>query len=67
MCQSRYKLPRELAEFKLLCPAQQKPALLAALLSELAPQGPTIVFAASVSTAHRWDRRGALGHYASGL
>ncbi len=49
----RYTLPRELSEFKVLCPAARKPALLAALLAELAPQGPTIVFTASVAMAHR--------------
>ena len=49
----RYKLPKELSEFKVLCPAARKPALLAALLAELAPQGPTIVFTASVAMAHR--------------
>ncbi len=49
----RYTLPKELSEFKVLCPAARKPALLAALLAELAPQGPTIVFTASVAMAHR--------------
>ena len=49
----RYTLPRELSEFKVLCPAARKPALLAALLAEVAPQGPTIVFTASVAMAHR--------------
>ena len=53
MCCRRYKLPKELSEFKVLCPAARKPAVLAALLAELAPQGPTIVFTASVDMAHR--------------
>ena len=49
----RYQLPKELAEFKVLCPSQRKPLFLAALVSELAPAGPTIIFAASVEMAHR--------------
>lgn len=49
----RYKLPRGLAEFKVVCPAASKPLVLLALLAQLAGQ-PTVVFTASVEAAHRW-------------
>ena len=48
----RHKLPRQLAESKLVCKDAGKPLALLALLAHLAPR-PTIVFAASVQTTHR--------------
>ena len=48
----RYKLPKELSEFKLVCAAIQKPLFLLALLSSLKGQ-PAIVFTASVQATHR--------------
>ena len=50
MC--RYKLPKELSEFKLVCAAVQKPLFLLALLHSLQGQS-TIVFTASVQATHR--------------
>ena len=50
MC--RYKLPKELSEFKLVCAAVQKPLFLLALLHSLQGQS-TIVFTASVEATHR--------------
>ena len=51
MC-CRYKLPKELSEFKLVCAAVQKPLFLLALLHSLQGQS-TIVFTASVEATHR--------------
>ena len=51
-CLRRYKLPKELAEFKLVCAAVQKPLFLLALLHSLKGQS-TIVFTASVQATHR--------------
>ena len=51
MC--RYKLPKELSEYKLVCAAVQKPLFLLALLHSLQGQS-TIVFTASVEATHRW-------------
>ena len=48
----RYKLPKELAEFKLVCAAVQKPLFLLALLHSLQGQS-TVVFTASVEVTHR--------------
>ena len=48
----RYKLPKELSEFKLVCAAVQKPLFLLALLHSLQGQS-TIVFTASVQATHR--------------
>lgn len=48
----RHKLPRQLAERKLMCKDAGKPMTLLALLVQLAGL-PTIVFAASVETTHR--------------
>ncbi|DBA71432.1 TPA: hypothetical protein ACH3X2_011231 [Trebouxia sp. C0005] len=48
----RYKLPKELSEFKLVCAAVQKPLFLLALLHTLRGQS-TIVFTASVEATHR--------------
>ena len=56
----RHKLPRQLREFKLLCRDASKPLVLLALLSQL-PPAPTIVFAASVETAHRC-MKACVGH-----
>ena len=49
----RYKLPKELSEYKLVCAAVQKPLFLLALLHSLQGQS-TIVFTASVEATHRW-------------
>lgn len=48
----RYKLPKELSEFKLVCAAVQKPLFLLALLHTLQGQS-VIVFTASVEATHR--------------
>lgn len=50
MC--RYKLPKELSEFKLVCAAVQKPLFLLALLHSLQGQS-IIIFTASVEATHR--------------
>ena len=50
MC--RYKLPKELSEYKLVCAAVQKPLFLLALLHHLQGHS-TIVFTASVEATHR--------------
>lgn len=49
----RYKLPRQLQEYKLLCKDAGKPLALLALLARRLAGQPTLVFAASVETAHR--------------
>lgn len=48
----RYKLPRALAEYKLVVPADRKPLALAALLGELGAEQ-TIVFTSSVEATRR--------------
>eukprot|EP00898_Chlorokybus_atmophyticus_P000921 jgi/Chlat1/182/Chrsp1S03106 len=48
----RYKVPKQLLEFKLVCPAEQKPVHLIALLHELKRES-TLVFTASVDATHR--------------
>jgi len=49
----RYHLPRSLQEFKVLCSGARKPLTLVALLQELRHE-PTIVFASSLETTHKW-------------
>jgi hypothetical protein len=51
----RYSLPRQLREHKLLCKDAQKPLVLLTLLARRLAGQQTLVFAASVETAHRWD------------
>lgn len=53
MSTGRYKLPRQLQEHKLLCKDAGKPLALLALLTGRLAEQPTLVFAASVETAHR--------------
>ncbi|KAL3140741.1 hypothetical protein ABBQ32_005296 [Trebouxia sp. C0010 RCD-2024] len=48
----RYKLPKELSEYKLVCAAVQKPLFLLAVLHSLKGQS-TIVFTASLEATHR--------------
>lgn len=51
-CVCRYKLPKELSEYKLVCAAVQKPLFLLAVLHSLKGQS-TIVFTASLEATHR--------------
>lgn len=53
----RYHLPRSLQEFKVLCSAARKPLTLLGLLQELRGQ-PTVVFASSLDTTHKWGSEG---------
>jgi superfamily II DNA/RNA helicase len=48
----RYAVPKQLAQWRLVVPAQHKPLALLGLLHQLAGSS-TIVFASSLETTHR--------------
>ncbi|KAL6765098.1 P-loop containing nucleoside triphosphate hydrolase protein [Haematococcus lacustris] len=50
---SRYSLPGGLSEYWVLSSADRKPLLLLALLTQLLPQGPVLLFASSQDTTHK--------------